>query len=138
VSIVPAGSEFLATVDWLAGTAGIETYDPEAVVVGSGPFGRDVSIVVGGQDRYGGWRPRCGSGALDPEGCDSAAIRRPFSVTDNGDGTITIDYAGLHTETVDGSLPERFQVYFKDHNYTPDKDGVPAGHTWHWDNIVVG
>ena len=31
-----------------------------------------------------------------------------------------------------------FEVYFKDHNYTPDKDDVPVGYTWHWDNIRIG
>ncbi len=135
VSIVPAGTEFLATVDWLAGTANIGTYHPEAIVVGNGPFGRDVSIVTGGEDRAERGQRVCD---LDPEGCGSKMIRRAFSVTDNRDGTITVDYGAMFTQTVAGSLPPSFEVYFKDHNYTPDKDGVPIGHTWHWDNVFIG
>ena len=138
VSIVPAGTDFLATVDWLADTAGLATYDPAAIVVGSGPFGRSVNLTVGGRDVYTGWQPRCGDWALDPEGCASKTIRRTFSVTDNGDGTLTIDYGGMFIQTVPGSLPDTFEVYFKDHNYTPDKDATPPGHTWHWDQISIG
>jgi hypothetical protein len=26
-----------------------------------------------------------------------------------------------------GEFPNRFEVYFKDQNYTPDKDGNPGG-----------
>ena len=45
---------------------------------------------------------------------------------------------GFATYTVPGSFPAGgFNVVFKDHNYTPDKDGTPVGHTWHWDNIIV-
>ena len=40
--------------------------------------------------------------------------------------------------TFQGSFPDGdVNVVFKDHNYTPDKDGVPVGHTWHWDNVIV-
>ena len=59
------------------------------------------------------------------------------SITDNGNGTITVDYAGVWTETFSGSFPDEFRVVFKDHNYTPDKDGRPIGHAYHWDNIIV-
>ena len=58
-------------------------------------------------------------------------------MTDNGNGTITVDYAGLATYTVNGSFPDHFSVVFKDHNYTPEKDDPPVGFTWHWDNIFV-
>ena len=75
---------------------------------------------------------------FDPEACTSKAIRRPFSITDNRNGTITVSYAGFATYTVPGSFPAGgFNVVFKDHNYTPDKDGAPVGYTWHWDNIIV-
>ena len=137
VSIVPVGSPFLATVDWLAPVAHIDAYDRASVIVGSGPAGRDPNITTDGQQRYDGGRPLCGSGALDPEGCASKPIRRPFSITDNGNGTLTVNYGGLFTRTVPGQFPERFEVYFKDHSYTPDKDGPIAGHTLHWDNISV-
>jgi hypothetical protein len=73
----------------------------------------------------------------DPEGAASKAIRRPFSMTDNRNGTITVNYGGLRTFTVPGTFPAEFAVVFKDHNYTPDKDGIPVGYTWHWDNIII-
>ncbi|HWL42391.1 MAG TPA: hypothetical protein VNQ73_05565 [Ilumatobacter sp.] len=134
VSIVPVGSPFLATVDWMAEVAEIAAYDSASVIVGSGPAGRDPNITTEGLQRYTGGQSVC---ALDPEGCASKPIRRQFSVTDNGNGTITVDYGGMFTQTVPGQFPERFEVYFKDHSYTPDKDGRPVGYTLHWDNIVV-
>ena len=137
VSIVPVGSPFLATVDWVANTAQIATYDSRSVVVGTGPYGNDGNIVTEGISRDPlGFGHVCGSGAADPEACASKAIRRPFSITDNRNGTITFEYLGS-AYTYTGSFPSQFKVYFKDHNYTPDKDGVPVGHTWHWDSIVV-
>jgi hypothetical protein len=137
VSIVPVGAPFLATIDWVANTAGIDTYDPKSVVVGNGPYGNDGNIVTQGVSRKPlGYGHVCGVGAADPQGCDSKAIRRTFTITDNRNGTITFDYLGGRY-TYPGQFPDSFRVYFKDHNYTPDKDGVPAGHTWHWDNISV-
>ena len=74
---------------------------------------------------------------LDPEGCASKAIRRTFTITDNGNNTLTLKAFG-QTYTFAGSFPTGgFNVVFKDHNYTPDKDGTPVGHTWHWDNIII-
>lgn len=138
VSIVPVGSEFLATSDSLAGTANIGTYDPDAVVIGNGPFGGDIGMTVNGQNQYNEQRSLCGNQwALDLEGCADKKIRRTFSVTDNDNGTLTIDYGGLHSQVVDGQLPANYEVFFKDHNYTPDKDGQPIGHTWHWDSIRI-
>ncbi len=134
VAIVPTGTGPLTTMNWMAGTAGLEPYHPDAIVVGNGPFGGTVSIVTDGENRYDGWRGVCD---LDPEACDSKPIRRTFTVTDNGDGTITVDYGGFHSQTLSGSFPENFEVFFTDHNYTPNKDGVPVGHTWHWDNISI-
>jgi hypothetical protein len=134
VSIVPVGSPYLATVDWLADVAGIDSYDNQSVVVGKGPFGNDGNIVTKGVQRDPlGWGHICDA---DREACASKAIRRTFTVTDNRNGTITFDFLGQQY-TYAGSFPSQFKVYFKDHNYTPDKDGVPVGHTWHWDNIVV-
>ncbi len=138
VSIVPAGTEFLATTDWLADVANIGRYHPDAIVVGNGPFGGNVNLSVNGVDGYSGWQPVCGEWGMDPEGCASKKIRRSFSVADNNNGTVTVNFGGMFTRTVPGQLPSSFQVYFKDHNYTPDKDGQPTGHTWHWDNIAVG
>ena len=65
------------------------------------------------------------------------ATRHPVSLVDNGNGTVTFTVAGVST-TQAGSFPQcPCRVVFYDHNYTPDKDGVPAGHSWHWDNIII-
>jgi hypothetical protein len=139
VSIVPVGSKFLATIDWLAGTAGIDEYHKDAVIIGSGPFGNTVSITTNKQGRYDGWQALCGDqyALLNKTQCADKMTRRPFSVTDNDNGTLTINYGGIFTQTVPGRLPDNYEVYFKDHNYTPDKDDMPIGHTWHWDSIRV-
>jgi hypothetical protein len=134
VSIIPVGAKFLAAVSWLAGTAGVSEYDSRALIVGSGP---SVNITTNKQNRYEGWRSICGDSGLDPTGCASKMIRRPFSITDNDNGTVTVSYGGMFSQTVPGRFPEKFEVYFKEHNYTPDKDGKPIGHTWHWDSIRV-
>jgi hypothetical protein len=65
------------------------------------------------------------------------ATRHPVSFTDNHNGTVTFTVAGV-SATGTGSFPAcPCRVVFYDHNYTPDKDGTPVGHTWHWDNIIV-
>lgn len=112
---------------------------------GSGPLGNDGMIVADGDCQRVGFgddgcdplawchiNDACG----DPEGSQSKQIRRPFSIHDNRDGTITFQYLG-RTFVYFGSLPAQFRVVFKDHNYTPSKDGTPAGFTWHWDSIVI-
>jgi hypothetical protein len=64
-------------------------------------------------------------------------MRHPVTLTDNKNGTITFDVAGVSV-TRAGSFPAcPCRVVFLDQNYTPDKDGIPQGYTWHWDNIVV-
>jgi hypothetical protein len=63
--------------------------------------------------------------------------RHPVSLVDNRNGTITFTVAGVSV-TRAGQFPAcPCRVVFYDHNYTPDKDGIPQGHTWHWDNITV-
>ena len=138
VSVVPVGAPFLATVDWIAQVAHIDAYADGSIVVGNGPYGGTASnIVTEGQQRNPlDWRHVCGDLGVDPEGCASKAIRRTFTITDNLDGTVTFDYLGMQY-TYPGEFPEDFEVYFKDHTYTPDKDGVPAGYTWHWDTISI-
>jgi len=65
------------------------------------------------------------------------ATRHPVNLTDNHNGTITFSVAGS-TCTAPGSFPDGpVRVVFYDHNYNPDKDGTPIGHTWHWDNIII-
>lgn len=144
VSIVPVGAPFLATVDWMAEVAHIDTYDPRSVVVGTGPAGGDASIVTNGVQRFPEYRDLC-IGPVDWgiqreawRYCNDKATRLPFSVTDNGNGTITVNYGELRAPiTVPGQFPDRFEVYFKQHAYTPDKDGPIQGHTWHWDNLRI-
>lgn len=126
------------TADWLAGVFGVNGYAPHDVVVGNGPFGGDVNITTGAAGRYDGWQSLHGDfGLLTPEQSNGSGLFR-FQVTDNFDGTLTIDYGGLFTQTVPGSLPAQYEVVFKDHNYTPDKDGQGFnGHTWFWDKIRI-
>jgi hypothetical protein len=149
VSIVPAsfnsgfsGCPQCSVIDWLSpDPAHLPAYPNGSVVVGNGPFGKDVHITYQGQNQYGGWQKTCGASwdMFEASGaCGSKAIRLPFSIVDNADGTITVDYGGGWVETFPGSFPSQFNVVFKDHNYTPDKDGTPLGHTWHFDNIAVG
>jgi hypothetical protein len=136
VAIIPKGAPKVTAIDWVAAVAELPRYPAGSVVVGNGPFGNTLHVHAGGVDHNPSWQPICGQYALDPEGCASKQLRRAWSVTDNGDGTITVDFNG-NRYTVPGRFPAEFEVVFKDHNYTPDKDGVPVGHTWHWDNIVV-
>ncbi len=134
VAIIPVGTPHLASSDVIASTAGIATYDRRAVIVGTGPTGRSINITTDAINRYAGWPHLC---ERDPDGCTSKAIRRTFTVTDNDNGTLTVDYGGMFTQIVPGRLPDNYEVYFKDHNYTPDKDGPIAGYTWHWDTVRV-
>ena len=72
----------------------------------------------------------------------SIRIRRQHFFRDNGNGTLTL---GIEREdgtfyqlTHNGSFPTGpVRVVFADHNYTPDKEETPIGHTWHWDNLLV-
>jgi hypothetical protein len=144
VSIVPADFDSgvaecpqCSVVDWLSpDPSGLPPYPVGSVVVGNGPYGGEIKVFTDGVDRE--VAPYVDLCSFDAEACESKAIRRPFSVVDNLDGTITVSFGGFETFTVPGSFPSAgFNVIFKDHNYTPDKDGVPVGHTWHWDTIVI-
>lgn len=111
--------------------SGLPAYPADSVVVGL----RYLGFADGNEFNAAQYYP---IDAFDPEGVASKTIRRPFSVTDNRNGTITVDWGGVKSATVAGSFPAGgFRVVFKDHNYTPDKDGPVAGYTWHWDSIVV-
>lgn len=123
----------------VAATAGLPDYPTGAVVVGNGPLGFNPRFTTNGQTvNPTSWQLVCRQNGdeLDTEGCASKAIRRTFTLTDNGNGTITCRCFG-QTWTRQGSFPAEFRLVIKDHNYTPDKDGPVAGHTWHWDNIRV-
>ena len=139
VLVIPAGTSHVVCHPHILDPCGaelVDEYAPGTAMFGIGPYAE--FQVVGDQvNRYGGDKP-CGSFSPDPEGCASKSIRRRFTMTDNRNGTITITYpeAG-RSWTERGSFPERFEVVFKDHNYTPQKDNNPPGFTWHWDNIVV-
>jgi hypothetical protein len=135
VAIIPTGAPDLSCIFWLP--CDIPAYPAGAVVVGTRDNG--VRVWSNGGERDATWQTICRSNeySLDPEGCDSKAIRRPWSVTDNANNTLTVRFH-THTWTVPGSFPDGpFRVVFKDHNYTPLKDGPVAGFTWHWDNIVI-
>ena len=76
------------------------------------------------------------SGQANPTPNDKAT-RHQVSLVDNLNGTVTFTVAGV-SRTVSGSFPDGpVRVVFYDHNYTPDKDNNPIGHTWHWDNVIV-
>ena len=129
-----------SVVDWLSpDPSGLPEYPADAVIVGNGPFGGGFSVHANGETfNPSDWQRVCGDEwALGGEACSSKMQRLPFSITDGGDGILTLSAFG-ETYTLEGSFPESgFNVVFKDHNYTPDKDGEPVGHTWHWDNIVI-
>ncbi len=135
VAILPLSSDDLVAASWLSpDPTGLDPYPNNSVVVGNGPFGRDFQIFAAGNQSQPLSAPMC---STDPEACGSKAIRRTFTVIDNGNGTITVQAFGQNF-TRNGSFPSGgFKVVFKDHNYTPDKDGVPVGYTWHWDNIII-
>jgi hypothetical protein len=145
VAIVPASYNSgvpscpqCSMISWMSPTTGVPAYPAGSVVVGNGPFGGDFLAHANGQDfSPSGWQPVCGSSGLDPEGCAVKNIRRTFTITDNGNNTLTLTAFG-RTYTYAGSFPAGgLKVVFKDHNYTPDKGGMPVGHTWHWDNIII-
>lgn len=139
VAVLAADDPDLVAIDWLSpDPSGLPSYPADAVVMGNGPFGGDLRLTAGGETiNPTGFRSMCGSSGLDPEGCASKMVRRPFTLTDNGNGTVSLEMFG-ETYTVAGSFPDGdLKVVFKDHNYTPDKDGVPIGHTWHWDDIAI-
>ena len=135
VAIVPVDAPDLSCISWLP--CNVPEYPDGAVVVSN--MNRKPWVWSNGNHRELTWRTICISNefSLDPEGCGSKAIRRPWSVTDNQDGTLTVRFH-THQFTTPGSFPDgEFKVVFKDHNYTPDKDGKPIGYTWHWDNIII-
>lgn len=135
VAILPLSSDDLVAARWLSpDPTGLDPYPNNSIVVGNGPFGRDFQVFADGSQSQPLSAPMC---ATDPEACGSKAIRRTFTVTDNGNGTVTVEAFGQKFLR-NGSFPSGgFKVVFKDHNYTPDKDGVPVGYTWHWDNIII-
>lgn len=147
VSVVPSSFDSdvdecpeCSVVDWLSpDPSGLPAYPAGSVTVGSGPFGGEFSVHSNGETfNPSEWKRVCGDEwALGGAACSSKMDRLPFSLRDNSDGTLTLSAFG-DTYTFEGSFPEDgFDVVFKDHNYTPDKDGEPVGHTWHWDNIVI-
>lgn len=142
VTIVPAGFNSgvpscpqCSATTWLP--TGLPNYPAQSVVIGNGPFGGSFKV-LSDRDDIGplAWRGICGQFAVDSTACASKTIRRTFSITDNDDGTLTLS-AFNRVWTFAGSFPDEFNVVFKDHNYTPDKDGRPVGYTWHWDNIAI-
>ena len=76
----------------------------------------------------------------NPFTTNDKARRYHHCLVDNRNGTITASQernAGTRRITFPGAFPGRGRVIFSDHNYTPTKDGVPQGFTWHWDSLEV-
>ena len=127
VAIVPAsfnsgepGCPQCAVQDFVMAPAELPGYPKGSVIVGNGAYGKDVNVSTDGVNRNVSQNYNVCS--FDPEGCASKAIRRTFSVTDNRNGTVTVNYGGFKTFTVPGSFPAGgFNVVFKDHNYTPTR-----------------
>jgi hypothetical protein len=143
VVVVPLDEPHLATIDWMASVANIAAYGPGTIAVANGPTGGNLAVTTQGVTRNPyGWHGICTEvWGSDLGGCEAKHIRRTFELVDNRNGTITVSFLG-QSWTYPGTFPEQFKVYFKDHNYTPDKDdkcpgGVCPGYTWHWDNIFV-
>jgi hypothetical protein len=136
VAIIPAGTPRVTCIDWLP--CDTAHYHRDAVVVGT----RDGSVRVWSTntERTPDWRTFCRSNEYSLEtrdACTSKATRRPWSITDNGNNTLTVRFRD-YSWTTPGRFPDGpFEVVFKDHNYTPNKDNNPIGYTWHWDNISV-
>lgn len=129
-----------AVEGWLSPSpSGLPAYPADSIVVGSGPFGNTFHVHAAGEDfNPSGWQHICGDEwALAGEACASKTIRLPFILTEIDDGRMELVAFG-QSYTFDGAFPDGpVAVIFKDHNYTPDKDGPPVGHTWHWDNISI-
>jgi hypothetical protein len=142
VMIKPVGTPDLGCVYWvpcdLHHTQQFASYPPGAIVFGNGPFGGDVrySIGPGNGNKLGDW---C---TIDPEGCNSLAIRRTWTIRENADGTITFT-AYNRSWTVPGQFPPgEWEVVFKHHGYTQNKAEqpgafIPGRYTLHWDSVVV-
>lgn len=144
------------------GTANIDGVDrtgtlptPESVAFRLGGRYGHLNVLSGGTpvdparfsngNRYGGQLPNA-------EALGSRAIRRTMCVTDNGDGTTTVEVQrdqDTWSTVVPVSLARDARVVFEDHTYTPLKDpktcasvqpalaGTGCTFTWHWDNIIV-
>ena len=95
--------------------SGLPNYPADSIVVGNGPFGGAFHVIANGDDiGPGKWRGICGEFSLDPEGCASKAIRRTFTIRDNGNNTLTLSALGKDY-TFAGKFPTGgFNVVFKD------------------------
>lgn len=135
VAILPVGDpDEVCSPAFSPDPCGLPTWSSGAVVAGM-----DLLWIGGnGLDTFGIGNYCFGSWKADPAGCASKVIRRHFVLTDNGNGTITYSMPDIGEQwTVPGQFPAQFKVVFKDHNYTPLKDGTPVGLTWHWDSVVI-
>lgn len=121
---------FIVTDTSLAGTAAVRNFiNPGLTIATWSGAGTDTGFEgVGINGRRVATAPTAGN---------DKASRFPVTLVDNGNGTITASVNG-NAGTTSGSFPEcPCRVVFYDHNYDPDKDGMPVGHTWHWDNFVI-
>ena len=102
VAIVPASFDSgvpscpqCAAQDFVTPAAGLPGYPKGSVVVGKGAYGNDVNVSTNGVNRnVSQYVSVC---SFDPEGCASKAIRRTFTITDNRNGTVTVNFGGFKT-----------------------------------------
>lgn len=143
VMLVPASSPDLACEHFFPCGLPHEGYAADSLVVANNNRFLRLGVDDGGWKVPGQWFGLCDTfNGLDPAGCASKAIRRSFELTDNHNGTVTLTYSAgtveMYSWTMAGSFPAApWKVVFKDHDYTPIKDGPVVGYTWHWDNVEV-
>jgi hypothetical protein len=145
VKIVPANGPDLSVVEWLAGSNGGPAHEPvypePSFILGTGPFGGDFMVHSNGQDiKPLDWQHICGDFAIAGNLCTDHSTRVPFTVTDNGNGTVTYTIGGAinRTWTSPGRFPDSFKVVFADHQYSAEKDGASTGaFSTHWDNLTI-
>lgn len=139
IMLIPVDGPDLTCISWLPCGDDVRGYPSDAIVLAAIGQGKP-TLTVGGDTNALTSKKLCkGDQAyvLDAEGCASKMIRRNWSITDNGDGTLTVRFLD-NVWTQPGSFPDvPWKVVFKDHSYTPDKDGKPIGYTWHWDSVSV-
>ena len=88
----------------------------------------------GGHMKIGNTNVGAATGSI---GANDKATRYAVSLKDNPNNTLTFTVAG-QSATINGTFPTcPCRVILTGHAYRPDKDGIPVGHTWHWDNIIV-
>lgn len=135
VVVAPVGAPDLSAYPWLE-AANLPPHPADGVV---GIFTDRGALEINTERDWktlGEWRDP------DDPARRSVQTRRRHCLTDDRNGTITFSQeradGSFYRFSAPGAFPRgESKVVFKDHNYTPDKDGRPMSYTWHWDDIVV-